>query len=71
MQNYNSAMDHYTSERLMLEAHRTMVRTAEQRSRLAPEPTRAPLRRWMAGRLRMLANRLDERPAPQHLRVVQ
>jgi hypothetical protein len=64
-------MDHYTAERLMLEAHRNMIRVAEERSRLVPEPTRAPLRWWVAGRLRMLANRLDERPAPQHLRVVQ
>ena len=64
-------MDHYTAERLMLEAHRNMIRVAEERSRLVPEPTPAPLRWWVAGRLRMLANRLDERPAPQHLRVVQ
>jgi hypothetical protein len=64
-------MDHYTSERLMLEAHRTMIRIAEERSRLVPEPTRAPLRWWMAARLRVLANRLDGRPAPQQFRVVQ
>ena len=71
MQNYNVAMDHYTSERLMLEAHRTMVRTAEERSRLVPDASGAPLRWWMAGRLRTLADRLDGRPAPKHLRVVQ
>jgi hypothetical protein len=68
---YNIAMDPYTAERLTLEAHRTMVRIAEERSRLVPEPTHAPLRWWMAGRLRTLADRLDGRPAPQHLRVVQ
>jgi hypothetical protein len=64
-------MDHYTTERLMLEAHRTMVRTAEERSRLLPETPRAPFRLWMAGRLRTLADRLDGRPAPKHLRGVQ
>jgi hypothetical protein len=71
MRDYNVAMDHYTTERLMLEAHRTMIRVAEERSRLLGEPTRAPLRWWMAGRLRTLADRLDGRPAPKHLRVVQ
>jgi hypothetical protein len=68
---YNVAMDHYSAERHMLEAHRTMVRIAEERSRLMPEATRAPLRWWMAGRLRTIADRLDERPASKHLRVVQ
>jgi hypothetical protein len=71
MHAYNIAMDPYTSERLMLEAHRTMIRIAEERSRLLPEATRAPLRWWMAGRLRTLADRLDGRTAPKHLRVVQ
>jgi hypothetical protein len=71
MRDYNVAVDHYTTERLMLEAHRTMIRVAEERSRLLGEPTRAPLRWWMAGRLRTLADRLDGRPAPKHLRVVQ
>jgi hypothetical protein len=64
-------MDYYTREQLMREAHRTMVRIAEERSRLMPEATRAPLRWWMAGRLRTIADRLDERPASKHLRVVQ
>ena len=71
-------MDHYTPERLILEAHRTMARVAEERSRLVPEsermpfrgPIRSPIRSWMAGRLRMLADRLDGRPAA-HLRVVR
>jgi hypothetical protein len=71
MRAYNLGMDHYTTERLILEAHRTMVRTAEERSRLLVEPAGAPLRWWMAGRLRTLADRLDGRPAPKHLRVVQ
>jgi hypothetical protein len=64
-------MDPYTTERLMLEAHRNRIRIAEERSRLLPEATRAPLRWWMAGRLRTLADRLDGRPAPKHIRVVQ
>lgn len=64
-------MDYYAREQLMREAHRTMVRIAEERSRLMPEATRAPLRWWMAGRLRTIADRLDERPASKHLRVVQ
>lgn len=64
-------MDHYTAERLMLEDHRTMVRIAEERSRLLPEAPAAPLRWWMAGRLRTLADRIDGRPAQKHLRVVQ
>ena len=63
-------MDHYTPERLILEAHRTMARVAEERSRLVPESEATPFRGWMAGRLRMLADRLDGRPAA-HLHVVQ
>jgi hypothetical protein len=64
-------MDPYSSERLTLEAHRTMIRIAEERSRLLPEASPAPLRWWMAGRLRRLADRLDGRPARKHIRVVQ
>jgi hypothetical protein len=64
-------MDHYTAERLMLEAHRTIVRIAEERSRLLPDATGTPFRWWMAGRLRTLADRLDGRTAQKHLRVVQ
>ena len=67
-------MDQYTSERLILEAHRARVRFAEGRSRLLPDdagsPFRGPVRMWMAGRLRTLADRLDGRPAP-HVRVLQ
>jgi hypothetical protein len=63
-------MDQNTTERLMLEAHRAMARTAEERSRLLPEVAqRAHLRWWMAARLRGLADRLDGRRAP-HLRLV-
>lgn len=65
------AMDQYTPERLMLEAHRTMARTAEERARLLPQMTRSSFRPWMAGRLRRLADRLDGRPAAAHLRLVQ
>jgi hypothetical protein len=64
-------MDQYIRERLMLEAHRTMVRTAEERARLLPALTQAAFRPWIAGRLRRLADRLDGRPAAAHLRVVQ
>jgi hypothetical protein len=68
---YNLRVDLYTAERLMLEAHRTTVREAEQRARLMPDSTRAPFRWWMAGRLRTLADRLDGRAPTTHLRVVQ
>ena len=66
-------MDHYTSQRLMLEAHNARVRVAEERLRLFPETHgRESLRWWMAGRLRTLADRLDGRSTPTtHLRVVQ
>jgi hypothetical protein len=63
-------MDQYSLERLTLEAHRTMIRTAEERARLLPALTQGSLRPWIAGRLRRLADRLDGRPAA-HLRVVQ
>ena len=65
-------MDHYTSERLILEAHRTMAQTAEERARLVPGLTRPSFRPWMATRLRSLADRLDGRPvaAAHHLRLV-
>ena len=68
---YNVAMDHYTSERLMLEAHQARVRFAEERARLFPETGRTSMRWWMAGRLRSLADRLDGRAATPTLRVVQ
>ena len=62
-------MDHYTAERLTLAAHRTMIRSAEERARLLPVASRAPLRGWVAGRLRTMADRLDGSTAP-HLHVV-
>lgn len=62
-------MDHYTSERHVLQAHRTMIQAAEDRARLVPESAGAPLRWWVAGRLRSLADRLDGKAV--HLRVVQ
>jgi len=55
-------MDHYTAERLLLERHREMARAAERRMRLAPPRAGAPVRVWMAGQLRSMADRLDGRP---------
>lgn len=55
-------MDHYTAERWMLERHAAMAAAAERRSRLQTAPG-APVRAWMAGRLRLLADRLDSGPA--------
>jgi len=53
-------MDHYTSERWLLDNHRRMVEAAERRMRLAPETAPLPgLRVWAACRLRSLADRLD------------
>lgn len=54
-------MDLYSAEKVILERHRDMTAAAEQRSRLYPL-TNAPLRLWMAGRLRSLADRLDGSP---------
>ena len=68
MHAYNGGMDPYTSERHVLQAHRTMIQTAEDRARLVPGTAGAPIRWWMAGRLRRLADRLDGRAA--HLHVV-
>lgn len=64
-------MDHYTSERLMLEAFQARARVAEERARLFPEIAgRTSVRWWVASRLRTMADRLDGRTAPT-LRVVQ
>jgi len=60
-------MDHYTSERLLLERHREMVRAAERRARMAPASADAPVRVWMAARLRSMADRLDGRPRLQRV----
>lgn len=65
-------MDHYTSERLMLEAFQTRARVAEERARLFPEIAgRTSVSWWVAGRLRTLADRLDGRKAAPTLRVVR
>lgn len=65
-------MDHYTSERLMLEAFQARARVAEERARLFPELAgRTSVRWWVAGRLRTMADRLDGRNAAPTLRVVQ
>jgi hypothetical protein len=52
-------MDHYSAEKLMLERHRRMIRSAELRARLNGT-AEIPLRTWAASRLRSLADRLDE-----------
>jgi len=59
---YNPEMDHYISERLVLDAHREMVRAAERRSRLTPQCPGVPFRVWVANRLRTIADKLDGRP---------
>jgi hypothetical protein len=55
-------MDLYTSERYVLDRHREMVEAAERRAVLAGERRPVRVRRWAAGRLRSLADRLDGRP---------
>jgi hypothetical protein len=56
-------MDPYTSERWILETHQAVMREAERRARLAPEPAGEPgvVSSWIAWRLRELADRLDDR----------
>lgn len=57
-------MNPYTSERLLLERHEAIVREAELRARLLPGNDRSPgINSWVAGRLRVLADRLDGRAA--------
>lgn len=53
-------MDHYTPERLFLERMREVTEAAERHGRLHPAGAAAP-RVWIAGRLRALADRLDDR----------
>ena len=60
-------MDLYTSERLLLDRHREMARAAERRARMAPPSAAAPVRVWMAARLRSMADRLDGRPRLQRV----
>lgn len=58
-------MNPYTAERWILERHEAVVREAELRSRLLPEPEPSAngFNTWIAGRLRGLADRLDGRAA--------
>ena len=67
MVTYNLAMDHYTSERLLLERNREIARTAERHARLAPPVAGTPVRVWMAAGLRSMADRLDGRPHLQRV----
>jgi len=55
-------MDLYTSERFVLDRHREMVAAAERHVKVSAAPRRRDARRWAAGRLRALANRLDGAP---------
>jgi hypothetical protein len=52
-------MDHYTTERWMLERHREMANAAEARMRERGWRCQARLAELVAGRLRLLADRLD------------
>ena len=56
------AMDLYTSERFVLDRHREMVEAAERHATLGRDRRRTHVRRWAAGRLRSLADRLDSGP---------
>jgi hypothetical protein len=55
-------VDLYTAERVILDRQRDLARAAERRARLMPQ-SRIPVRMWMAGRLRSLADRLEPAPA--------
>jgi hypothetical protein len=54
-------MDSYSWERLTLERHREMAKTAEKRARLAAEAPDGTLADRLAVHLRRLADRLDGR----------
>lgn len=56
------AMDLYTAERFVLDRHHDMLEAAERRSSLDRDRRPADVRRWAAGRLRVLADRLDGAP---------
>jgi hypothetical protein len=60
-------MDQYTAERLFLERHQEMICAAERHARLMPASARRPMRFWVAGRLRTMADRLDGRPRLQRV----
>ncbi len=60
---YTGRMDHYTSEKLLLERHAAMIRKAEMRTRLLPaRPSALTPRCHIAVWLRALADRIDDRP---------
>jgi hypothetical protein len=54
-------MDRYSLERWTLERHRSMARSAEERSRLHAWQPHPSLARRLAVHLRLLADRLDGR----------
>jgi len=54
-------MDRYSLERWTLERHHQMVSRAEERSRLLGPRPQGQLADRLAGRLRLLADRLDGR----------
>jgi hypothetical protein len=53
------AMDQYHAERWILERHHERTQAAERRAQLLPSSQLA-VRAWMAGRLRLLADRLED-----------
>jgi len=68
MRAYNTPMDHYTAERLLMDRQRDMATAAERRARLDPTVAGGPVMRvWMAARLRSMADRLDGRPRLQRV----
>ena len=60
-------MDFYTAERLLMESQREIAAKAELRARLTPAYASTPVRVWVAGRLRGMADRLDGRPRLQRV----
>jgi hypothetical protein len=60
-------MDLYHSERFVLDRHRHMMESAERRARLGRGSRPVPMRRWAAGRLRSLADRLEGSPQLQRV----
>lgn len=56
------AMDLYTSEHFVIDRHREMVEAAERHAVLQRDRRPVLVRRWAAGRLRSLADRLDGAP---------
>jgi len=50
-----------------MESQREIAVKAERRARLAPTFAASPMRVWVAGRLRGMADRLDGRPRLQRV----